>query len=102
MIFTAPRWSPASVQFVHGYPRRLVEADHGGFLPGNIIVASSASNRCLRRMAVCDVACLVSASSIQGVGLTYAKLLSLRYAAIKYRARARLPNYLLAGMVEVG
>ena len=102
MILTAPSWSPASVQFVHGYPRRLVDASHGGFLPGNIIVAASASNLCLRRMAICDVARLASSRSVQGVGLTYAKLVNLRYAAIKYQGRSQLPNYLVRGMLEVG
>lgn len=39
MVFDAPLWSPASVHFMLGFPRRLIEAAHGGLLPGNIIIS---------------------------------------------------------------
>ena len=78
MILNAPEWSPASVQFTHGFPRRLVQAAHGGFLPGNVIVTARASNMSLRRMAVCDIASLVSQISIANSGLSCGRLLNLR------------------------
>lgn len=78
MILTAPEWSPCSVQFTHGFPRRMIDAEHGGFLPGNIIVAAKATNMSLRRMAICDVASLVSHTSVAGTGLTVGQLSNLR------------------------
>lgn len=102
MIWGAPSWSPASVQFTHGFPRKMIAEAHGGFLPGNVIVSAAASNLCLRRMAVCDVASLVGQLSVAGVGLNYASLLNLRYAAIKYQRTTYLPRYLLRGMMEMG
>ena len=78
MILGAPQWSPASVHFTHGFPRRLIEASHGGFLPGNVIVAAQASNMAIRRMAICDVASLVSRMSIENSGLSIGCLLNLR------------------------
>lgn len=102
MILSSPDWSPTSVQFTHGFPRKLVDARHGGFLPGNVVLTAQATNRCLRRLAVCDVACLVSKCSVAGVGLSYSRLLNLRYAAIKYRGGHYMPNYLTRGMLETG
>ncbi len=102
MIWNAPSWSPASVQYTHGFPRRLIAESHGGFLPGNIIVSAKASNLCLRRLSVCDVASLVSRLSVSGVGLSYARLLNLRYAAIRYHHRSYTPDYLVRGMLDFG
>lgn len=102
MILSSPEWSLTSVQFTHGFPRKLVEARHGGFLPGNVIVTAAATNHCLRRLAVCDVASLISKCSVAGVGLSYARLVNLRYAAIRYRRGSYLPNYLVRGMLEAG
>ena len=102
MIFNAPPWSPASVQFTHGFPRRLIDAEHGGFLPGNVIAAAAASNLCLRRLAVCDVASLISKRWISSAGLSYGRLLNLRYAAIRYHRDTNLPQYLVRGMTEFG
>lgn len=79
-VLTAPKWSDASVQFVHGFPRRLVVEDHGGFLAGNIIAASRATNLCLRRMAVAGCACNISGQAVEGVGLSLSRLLSCRYS----------------------
>ena len=56
MALTAPAWSPASVQFTHGFPWHLIQAEQGGFLPGNIILTAKASNLAIRRMSVLDVA----------------------------------------------
>ena len=85
MILGAPEWSPASVQFVHGFPRKLVQAPHGGFVPGNIIVSSKATNLSIRRMAICDVASLVSRVCIEGVGLSVGRLTNLRYELMNDR-----------------
>lgn len=78
MALNAPAWSPASVQFTHGFPRRLIQAEHGGFLPGNIIVTAKASNLAIRRMSVFDVASLLGRQSIAGAGLSLGRLLNLR------------------------
>ena len=78
MIWEAPSWSPASLQYTHGFPRRLIQAEHGGFLPGNIIVTAKATNLAIRRMAVMDVASLLSRQSIAGAGLSLGRLLNLR------------------------
>ena len=82
MIMDAPDWSPVSLNFAHGFPRRMVQAEHGGFRPGNIIVTSKATNLALRRMAVCDVASLTSRASIAGSGLATGRLVNLRYVRI--------------------
>lgn len=78
MALNAPPWSPASVQFTHGFPRRLIQAEHGGFLPGNIILTAKASNLAIRRMSVLDVASLLGRQSIAGAGLSLGRLLNLR------------------------
>ena len=83
MIWQAPSWSAASVQYTHGFPRRLVAESHGDFLPANITITSKASNLSLCRLAICDVAAVVSRQCISGAGLSMARLLNLRYAAIK-------------------
>ena len=102
MIWDAPHWSAASVQFTHGFPRKMISESHGGFLPGNITVTSMATNLTLRRLAVCDVASLVSRISTEGSGLSFARLLNLRYAAVKYKNTTYSPQYLIAAMVEFG
>ncbi|KAL9977891.1 hypothetical protein ACROYT_G015351 [Oculina patagonica] len=103
MILDAPEWSPASVQFTHGFPRRLIQAKHGGFVPGNIIVTAKASNLSLRRLAILDVASLVGLASIAGAGLSLGRLLNLRYAAVRYqKSQSYLPHYLTRGMLEFG
>ena len=102
MIYNAPQWSIASPQLTHGFPRRLIAQAHGGFLPGNITVAAKASNLTLRRLAVCDVACLVSRAATAGAGLSQARLLNLRYAAIRYHRGSFCPQYLASAMVEYG
>ena len=79
MILNAPKWSPASVQFTHGFPRKMILAPHAGFLPGNIIVTAKASNLSLRRLAICDVASLVSRASVAASGLSGGRLVNLRY-----------------------
>lgn len=102
MIYNAPQWSPASAQLTHGFPRRLIAESHGGFLPGNITVAAKASNLTLRRLAVCDVACLISNAATVGAGLSKARLINLRYAAIRYHRVSSCPQYLASAMVEFG
>ena len=102
MIWEAPAWSLASPEFTHGFPKRLIVQEHGGFLPGNITVSAKASNLTLRRLAVCDVACLVSQATTAGSGLSRARLLNLRYAAISYQGGSFCPQYLASAMVEFG
>lgn len=102
MIWDSPLWSPASPEVTHGFPRRLIDQQHAGILPGNVIIAAKASNCTLRRMAVEDVACLISRTAINGAGLTLARLLNLRFAALKYRNSTYRPNYLLSAMKELG
>ena len=76
---TAPIWSDASVEFTHGFPRRLLRhTSHGGFLPGNIIACAKASNLCIRRLGIFDIASTVPKHAIEGVGLSLAKLLTCR------------------------
>ena len=102
MIWNAPPWSLASPQLTHGFPQRLITQSHGGFLPGNITVTAKATNLTLRRLAVCDVACLVSCATTSGAGLSRARLLNLRYAAVRYYRGAFCPQYLASAMVEFG
>ena len=102
MVWDAPHWSAASVQLTHGFPRKMISESHGGFLPGNITVTSMATNLTLRRLAVFDVASLVSRMSTSGSGLSFARLLNLRYAAVKYKSTTYSPQYLIAAMVEFG
>ena len=102
MIWHAPPWSLASAQLTHGWPRKLTSQSHGGFLPGNITVCAKATNLTLRRLAVCDVACLVSKQTTEGAGLSRARLLNLRYAALSYHRGSFCPQYLASAMVEYG
>ena len=81
---------------------RLVAESCGGFLPGNITGAPNASNQSLRRLAICDMAAIVSRQCISGADLSRARLLNLRYAALRYHSGQYCPPYLLAGMVEYG
>jgi len=83
MMWQAPSRSAASAQYTHGFPRRLVAESHGGFLRGNITVTSKASNLSMRRLAICDVAAIVSRQCISGAGLSRARFLNLRYAALR-------------------
>lgn len=102
MIWEAPAWSQCSPQFTHGFLRRLVDAKHGGFLPGNVIVSAQASNLALRRLAVCDVASLASKNWLVAGGLSLSRLLNLRHAALKYTSGSYLPQYLIRGMLDTG
>lgn len=102
MIWQSPPWSQATLQFTHGFPRRLVAESHCGFLPGNVTVTAKATNLTLKRLAVCDVACLVSRGTTAGSGLGRARLLNLRYAAVSYHRGSYFPQYLACAMVEYG
>ena len=51
MILDAPHWSDISVQFTHGFPRRLIPYHHRGFLSGNITVAARISNQAIRSLS---------------------------------------------------
>ena len=129
MALTAPAWSPASVQFTHGFPRRLIQAEHGGFLPGNIIVTAKASNLAIHCMSVLDVASLhgptvhcwsgsqLRPSAQPPVSLTGISIfcdikgqanhlvgfLFPSNAAVRYhRSDSYLPDYLVCGTLEFG
>lgn len=51
MIQNAPHWSDISVQFMHGFPRRLIPYHHRGLLSGNITVAARISNQAIRSLS---------------------------------------------------
>jgi len=79
MILGSPPWSGVSPEFTHGFPRKLLgKTSHGGFLRGNLTVTAKATNLCLRRLAVKDVAANISRQLVEGVGLSLARLLSCR------------------------
>ena len=84
------------------YPRRLVAESHRRFLPGKTTATSKASNLSLRRLAICDVAAIVSTQCISGTGLSRARLINRWYAALRYHSGQYCPQHLLAGMVEYG
>ena len=71
-------------------------------MPGKITATSKASNLSLRRLAICDVAAIVSRQCISGAGLSRARSLNLPYAALRYHSGQYCHQYLLAGMVEYG
>lgn len=102
MIWGSPAWSAASPEVTHGFPRRLIAEEHAGLLEGNIIIAAKATNMALRRLAIEDVACLISKTAISGAGLTLARVINLRYGALRYRNCSYRPNYLLSAMSELG
>ena len=127
MALTAPAWSPASVQFTHGFPWRLIQAEHGGFLPGNIILTAKASNLAIRRMSVLDVASWPTVHRWSGsqlrpsaqppVSSTWIFIfcdinghanyldgfLFPSYAAVCYHSSdSYLPDYLVRGTLEFG
>lgn len=102
MIWGSPAWSAASPEVTHGFPRRLIAEEHAGLLEGNVIVAAKATNMALRRLAIEDVACLVSRTAITGAGLTLAMVINLRYGALRYANCSYRPNYLLKAMSELG
>ena len=51
MVLNAPHWSDVSVQFMHGFPRRLIVDHHRGVLSGNITVAARISNQAIRSLS---------------------------------------------------
>ena len=102
MILSSPSWSESSPQFTHGFPRKLISAEYGGFLPGNVICTAKATNQAIRRIATEDIACLVSRESIAGAGFTMANLVNCRYAALRYRTTCYIPDYLVTGMLRTG
>lgn len=102
MIWQSPPWSQATPQFTHDFPCRLVAKSHSGFLPGNVTVTAKATNLTLRRLAVSDIACLVSRGTTAGSGLSRARRLNLRYAAVSYYCGSYCLQYLACAMVEYG
>ena len=51
MFLKAPHWSDVAVQFMHGFPRRLIADHHRGLLRGNMTVAARISNQAVRSLA---------------------------------------------------
>ena len=102
MVLGAPAWSDLSPQFMHGYPRRLVTADHGGFLPGNVCVAARISNQFMRSMAPGDIAGFCYRQAMSSLGLTLPELFLARQSALAYSGQARQPQRLVHSMVRYG
>ena len=84
------------------YPRRLVPESHRSFLHGKITATSKARNLSLRRLAICDMAAIVSRQCISSASLSRARLVNLQYAVPRYHSGQYCSQYLLAGMVEYG
>ena len=72
------RVSSISVQFIQGFLRHLIQAEHGDFLLENIIVTAKASNLSICHMAIFDVMSLISHMSIASSGLSVGHLVNLR------------------------
>ena len=102
MVWGAPKWSDLCPNFMHGYPRRLVSAEHGGFLPGNICVAARISNVVMRSSAPGDVAAFCSRQAIANLGLTLSELFLARRSALAYAGQARQPQRLIQNMLRFG
>ena len=102
MVWGAPAWSALCPNFMHGYPRRLVPTDHGGFLPGNICLAASISNLVMRSSAPGDVAAFSSGQAIANLGLTLSELFLARRSALAYAGQARQPQRLIQNMLRFG
>ena len=76
-------------------PRRLSTWKHYSDLHGNQLDP-------IRRLAICDIASLVSRISTEGSGLSFARLLNLRYAAVKCKKTTYSPQWLIAAVVKFG
>ncbi|CAH3170893.1 unnamed protein product [Porites lobata] len=102
MFLKAPHWSDVSVQFMHGFPRRLIADHHRGLLRGNITVAARISNQAVRSLSAGDIAAFVSQTMVQGLGLTTSELMMARASAIKYAGQREKPTRLLDLTVRFG
>ena len=102
MVLGAPAWSDVCAAFMHGYPRRLVSTDHGGFLRGNVIVAAKVSKRALRSLAPANIAAFSSRRTLRNLGLTASELLLARQSAISHTGQQRLPHRLVQTMLRFG
>jgi len=54
MFLKAPHWSDVAVQFMHGFPRRLITDHHRGIVRGNITTAARISNQAVRSLSAGD------------------------------------------------
>lgn len=90
MIISSPVKSLTSMEVTQCFPCKLVDASHDSFLLGNITLAAQHVN--LRGLAVCNVACLVSKLLVEDIGLSYPRLLNLRYGAISYQGGSCIPS----------
>lgn len=103
MVYSAPASSDASSQYTHGWPRRLTERAHGGFLAGNITCMSKITNVRIRSMARGDVAAFVGTDEMRGSGLSLSELLYCRKVAIECnRESYRFPARLIDSSVRYG
>ena len=102
LLSCLPRYGNVMIWDAPHFPRKMISESHGGFLPGNITVTSMATNLTLRRLAICDIASLVSRISTEGSGLSFARLLNLRYAAVKCKNTTYSPQWLIAAVVKFG
>lgn len=102
MALFAPSWSDISVQYTHGYPRRLVSDSHGGMVEGNLIVAARITNQAIRSLAVGDIAGFLSKEMICGLGLTTSELMLARSTALRYAGKSEKPARLVELMFRFG
>jgi len=92
MAWDAPKWSDASVHLTHGFPRKLIKEQHGGYVAGNIVCASKVSNEMVRTFAQHDVMAFASGSFISKTGLTVAELTHCRSLSVKLRQTSSLDS----------
>lgn len=103
MILGAPQWSDVNPVYTHGWPRKLVKKEHGGFKEGNITCTARVTNVRIRSVAVQDVACFLSTEAIYASGLTLSNLLYLRQAAIQSTQKSyRMPVQLVNSSIAYG
>jgi hypothetical protein len=69
MVWGAPQWSDCSVQFTHGFPRKLVTAAHGGYTEGNVTCTSRITNEMIRSTADGDIIAFCMRNNLQACGL---------------------------------
>ena len=100
MVWTAQSWSDLCPNFMHGFPRRLVSHEHGGFLMGNICVTAKVTNQVVRNVALGDVSSFSSQEQLTGLGLTVAELFWARQSALMYSGKTRQPQRLVHTMLR--
>lgn len=99
MVFDAPAWSDCAVHLTHGFPRRLILADHGGYTLGNITCAAKVTNEFIRAFADHDVFSFTSKAQLSRTGMTESELMYYRALTIKLGSKYhREGSRLMEGM----